>query len=115
MFTLSAKADKRELHKYLNSVCMLGATRVRISTHVENTKSGSWGCGFKFHETTYFILVKDLGKMYPSYSFDYGKTWSTSKITAFQSAGRAKIVLQRNTTKEFAYDSIQNLNRQYYG
>ena len=113
MFVLSKEANKAELEAHMGEDCKLGRTVVRVGSDRVNTQSGSYERGLKFHTTTYVVLLKKPDDMFPEMSYDYGKTWSTSRIQARKSAGRAKIMLKRDTHKEFAYDAIQQINREW--
>ena len=115
MFVLSKEPNKEELTAHMGEDCKLGRTVVRIGSDRVNTQSGSYERGLKFHTTTYVVLVKVTAKekLFPEMSYDYGKTWSTSRIQARKSAGRAKVMLKRDTHKEFAYDAIQRINQEW--
>jgi hypothetical protein len=113
MFVLSKEANKAELEAHMGEDCKLGRSIVRVDSDRVSTQSGSYERGLKFHTTTYVVLMKKPNAMFPEMSYDYGKTWSTCRIDARKSAGRAKIMLKRNTSKEFAYDAIQRINREY--
>ena len=113
MFVLSKEPNKAELEAHMGEDCKLGRAVVRISTDRVNTQSGSYERGLKFHTTTYVVLMRKPEAMFPELSYDYGVTWSSSTMQARKSAGRAKIMLKRETHKEFAYDAIQAINRKY--
>lgn len=113
MFVLSKEPNKEELIAQMGQDCKLGRTVVRVGSDRVHTQSGSYERGLKFHETTYVVLLKKPDAMFPEMSYDYGKTWSTSRIQARKSAGRAKVMLKRDTHKEFAYDAIQEINRKW--
>lgn len=113
MFVLSKEPNKEELKAHIGEDCKLGRYVVRVSTDRKNTQSGTYEKGLKFHTTTYVVLLRKPDAMFPEMSFDYGKTWSTSRLQAQKSAGRAKIMLERETHKEFAYDAIQEINRKW--
>ena len=113
MFVLSKEPNKTELEAHMGEDCKLGRVVVRVGTDRVNTQSGTYERGLKFHTTTYVVLLKKPDAMFPEMSYDYGKTWSTSRNQARKSAGRAKVMLARETRKEFAYDAIQAVNRRY--
>ena len=113
MFVLSTEPNKAELEANMGQDCKLGRIVVRVGSDRVNTQSGSYQRGIKFHTTTYAVLLKNPGAMFPEMSYDYGKTWSTSRLQAQKSAKRAKVMLSRSTHKEFAYDAIQSINRKY--
>lgn len=89
----------------------VGRYVVVVCHHERRTQSGTYATGLKFHKTTYGVLKQDKGKFFSKFSADGGETWHHNLEAAFKSKG--KIMLNRETTKEFAYDSIQRLNRQY--
>jgi hypothetical protein len=48
------------------------------------------------------------------YSLDGGQTWACSTSSAYKSAGRSgKVMIERDTHKEFAFEAIQQINRDY--
>jgi len=116
VFVLSKEADKAEYIAHMGETCKRGRYEVTIAYRMVHTRSGSYERGFKFHETKYGILTRIGSKKdycRTMYSFDHGKTWGAWESAAVKSAGRSKVMLERNTTKEFAYDSIQRINRKY--
>ena len=113
MHRLNPKPDRAELEAHMGEDCKLGRSVVRVSTLEVETRSGSYERGFKFHDTTYVMLIKGPDKTFPEYSLDHGKTWSHSKFEARKSAKRNKIKLSRTTSTEFAYDAIQSINQRY--
>ena len=114
MHVLSKTPNKEELLANMGEDCKLGRYVVQVSDDRVNTQSGSYERGLKFHVTTYVVLSRTMKtKGFKELSYDYGKTWNYSRIQAMKSAGRAKIMLERNTHKEFAWDAIQAINRRY--
>jgi hypothetical protein len=82
-------------------------------------QSGSWERGFKFHNSKWACLKRvritarrkhGVSKA-TEYSMDHGKTWFWSIQLARKSKGKLK--LSTDTRKEFAFDSIQRINREY--
>lgn len=115
MFVLSKEPNKQEYLDHMGEVCKLGRYEVTVGKYVTDTKTGSWERGFKFHETTYGVLYRTKGTVKVK-SFDHGKSWEIDWVSDFNAAklaGRNKIMLKRKTTKEFAFDAIQRINRQY--
>lgn len=86
-----------------------------VSFTTTNTRSGSWERGFKFHTSEWAVLErkKYLSKHYRrlEFSMDHGKTWHPTIFLAKKSKGKLK--LSTGTHKEFAFDSIQKINRDY--
>ena len=83
-----------------------------VAKYEKQSQSGSYERGFKFHTTIYAMLQKGTG-WGAMYSFDGGQTWATQSA-AYKSAGRSgKVMLERTTSKEFAFDAIQRINKEY--
>ena len=106
MEKISTSTTKEQLAALQGQTARLGNKTVLVSKHCVNTRSGSYDKGFKFHDTEYVVLIEGNA----NYSFDLGKTWDPYVETAAKMAGRNKIVLNRTTKKEFAYDDIQRIN-----
>lgn len=115
MFVLSNQANKDELVGHMHEQCILGKDVVTVGTDTKHSQTGSYAKGFKFHTTTYVVLCRPLRKNseWNEMSYDYGKTWFTSRVFAMKSAGRNKIMIKRDSHKEFSYDAIQDINRAY--
>ena len=118
MLQLSPAVVKDEYLKNNGQDAMLGDKQVKIECECVNGRSGSYMRGFKFTSITYGIL--EYRRYTPKgtfkgtqYSADHGKTWHLDVKTAKKSKG--KTILARTSNKEFAFDSIQQLNRQYEG
>lgn len=118
MIQLSPTVVNDEYLKNNNQDAMLGDKQVKILVDKVNGRSGSYMRGFKFTSITYGIL--SYRRYTPKgtfkgtqYSADHGKTWHPDVKTAKKSKG--KTILARSSNKEFAFDSIQALNRQYEG
>jgi hypothetical protein len=119
MFRLSAVPVKDEYKVNNGKDVMLGDQRVYLFTECKDTKSGSWEKGFKFGSITYGILkrttVTAKGKYrYAEYSYNHGVTWHARPEDAKKSKG--KVIVERSTPHgEFAFNSIQKINREYHG
>ena len=116
MFQLNPVADKEEYKAHSGQTVLLGDKEVEVMLDRVDTKSGSWERGFKFGSITYGILKKKLakrGKYYQPvrYSCDHGRTWHEDVRAAKKSKG--KTIVARSSSKEFAFDSIQKINRDY--
>lgn len=116
MHTLSKPADRAEYLAHMLTTCKLGNKTVSVHEYKTTTRSGSYARGLKFHITRYGYLVwasKTKGTMI---SFDHGVTWHWTPgfpRLAFERTKKLKVVLERETQKEFAYDKIQRLNQRY--
>ena len=114
MFTLSATPEAAEYIANNGQECLLGKAIVTIASYTNYSRTGSYERGFKFSSNTYGYLIKQLkGTKYykPSrYSADHGATWHES-FDEMKRAGKVK--LSSTNSKEFAFDSIQKLNKKY--
>lgn len=119
MFQLSPTPVADEYKTNNGKDVMLGNQRVYLFIDCNDTKSGSWEKGFKFGSITYGILkrttVTAKGKYrYNEFSYDHGATWHARPADAKKVRG--KVIVERSTPRgEFAFDKIQQLNREYHG
>jgi hypothetical protein len=123
MFTLSIPVNKEEYNQHRGQQVLLGDKVVTVETDYVSGRSGSYERGFKFTSTTYGILRRDIQKKsrykngapytVQEYSADHGVTWASSVKDAKKAKG--KIIVNRTSNGEFAFDKIQQLNREYYG
>jgi hypothetical protein len=117
MFKLSDKPSKDEYKANKGNDVLLGKVEVRVLLESVDTKSGSWERGFKFGSVTYGILRKThLSSKRPfthhEFSCDHGATWHPTVALAKKSKG--KVIVERSTPRgEFAFSSIQRINREY--
>jgi hypothetical protein len=116
MFELSPTPIADEYLANMYKGCTLNGVTVAVTSYTVDSRSGSYERGFKFGSNTYGVLVKQLkGTKYykPSrYSPDHGKTWYETLAEARkQRAGKVK--LASRSSKEFAFDSIQKINKDY--
>lgn len=116
MFTLSATPNAAEYIANNEQQCLLGKTVVTVSSYSNYSRTGSYARGFKFSDNTYGYLIKKLkGTKYykPSrYSADHGATWHES-FSEMKKQRAGKVKLSSTSSKEFAFDSIQKLNKEY--
>ena len=116
MNTLSATPIAAEYLANTGQECLLGKDVVTVLAYTKESRSGSYARGFKFGSNTYGIITKRLrGTEYfkpVRYSPDHGATWYSSLHEAkMQRAGKVK--LASRSSKEFAFDSIQKINKDY--
>ena len=116
MKTLSAVTDKAEYTANMGKECVLGKHVVTVRSYTNDSQSGSYMRGFKFSTNTYGYLTRLLkGTKYyqpKRYSPDHGATWyKTYAEMKKQRAGKVK--LESSNSKEFAFDAIQRINREY--
>jgi len=116
MFALHEKPLIEEYIAYMGQGCTLNGATVTVSSYTNDSRSGSSARGFTFSSNTYGILIKQLkGTKYykPSrYSPDHGATWYETLAEAKkQRAGKVK--LNSTSSKEFAFDAIQKINKDY--
>jgi len=94
--------------------CRVGRSPVvTVSYQRTSGQSGSWERGFKFHDTEWAMLTRKRKGQPTEYSMDHGKTWHPSVRLAKQSKGKLKLTGSSHT--ELAFESIQRINRDYYG
>lgn len=117
MFVMSNEPVVQEYIDNTGKVCKLGQHEVEVCVQVRNTQSGSYSKGLKFHTRRVGYLKRKeaaKGTYAPTvYSFDHGASWHVSVDKARKAVGRKVITLKLDTHKEFAYDSIQAINRRY--
>ena len=124
MFTLSDKFSKDEYIANAGKDVLLGNAKVTIVLDYVYTKSGSYERGFKFGSITYGLLKRRVTKSYSwdkkktyevsEFSADHGKTWHSDPKAAKKVKGKS-IVKRSTPLGEFAFDAIQQMNREYYG
>lgn len=91
----------------------IGRYECEVGSKRKDGRSGSYERGFKFTSSTYGYLMTHTKARGTEYSFDHGKTWHYNLYTASKTRS-GKILLERNAPrKEFAYDAIQKINREY--
>lgn len=79
----------------------------------KESRSGSYERGFKFTTTEYRMLVDGQGYG-AKYSLDGGKTWAHDKHSAWKASARKdRVKLSSVRRGEFAFDAIQQINREY--
>ena len=116
MFSLSTTPIAAEYLANIGQECLLGKDVVTVLSYTNESRTGSYARGFKFSRNTYGIITKRLkGTKYfkpVRYSPDHGTTWYSSLHEAkMQRAGKVK--LASRSSKEFAFDSIQQINKSY--
>ena len=111
MFILSATPVIDEYIANLGKECVLGKHIVTVCDYTNESRSGSYERGF-----TYGYLTKRLkGTKYYKplrYSHDHGKTWCTT-FSEMKKLRTGKVKIRSNSYNEFAFDSIQQINRSY--
>jgi hypothetical protein len=112
---LAAVLDAAQYTSLKGQEVRFGRYVVKVDTYTRSGQSGSWGTGFKFSTMTYGVLTRrhpdKLG--WRLYSANHGATWHEQLKMALRAKG--KVILKRERRKEFAFDSIQKINRDYYG
>ena len=116
MFALSPTPIAAEYIANMSKGCTLNGVTVTVASYTNDSRTGSYARGFKFSSNTYGILTRQhaAGKFYtpPRFSPDHGKTWYETLVEAKkQRAGKVK--LNSTSSKEFAFDSIQKINKSY--
>jgi len=117
MLKLSDAVIKEEYLQNDDKVVLLGDKEVTVILDRVDTRSGSYERGLKFGSITYGLLRRRVTTKAPyarhEFSCDHGKTWHPDIKSAKKVKG--KTIVARSSTKEFAFDSIQKINRDYYG
>jgi hypothetical protein len=116
MTILSATPVIAEYLANIGKECQLGKYVVSVCKYEKESQSGSWERGFKWTYTTYGYLTRKLkGTKYykpTRYSVDHGATWYESLTEAKkQRAGKVKLEVRKS--QEFAFASIQKINKEY--
>lgn len=116
MFSLSTTPIAAEYLANMEQGCTLNGVTVAVYSYTNKSRTGSYERGFKFSSNKYGILIKQLkGTKYYKpvrYSPDHGKTWYETLAEAKkQRAGKVK--LNSTSSKEFAFDAIQKINKDY--
>ncbi len=116
MFSLSTTPIASEYMSNMSQGCTLNGVTVTVCQYTNYSRSGSYERGFKFSNTTYGFLTKQLkGTKYYKplrYSPDHGKTWYET-LDEMKKQRADKVKLQSNRSAEFAFDSIQKINKDY--
>ena len=138
--TMSITLNKQDYETHRWKRVRFGGRVVTVEQHRRSNRYGSWERGFKFTDTTIGVLVRQSLVKYPyrlrrakwwqrmrmrydgyiptshrvtEYSTDHGTTWHRKLEDGLKCRG--KVVLERNTHGEMAFNAIQRLNREYYG
>jgi hypothetical protein len=91
----------------------VGIYTCEVGSKRKDGQSGSYEKGFKFTSSVYGYLKTTTKARGVEYSFDHGKTWSYCLLKASK-VRSGKILLERDKPKkEFAYDAIQQINKEY--
>lgn len=108
MQNLNATPDKQQYLDQQGKDALLGKLRVRVTVHIIDGRQGSWERGFKFTTNKYGMLYDLKAAMY---SVNHGESWHPTARDAMKSKNKVK--LESSKRGEFAFDSIQKLNKQY--
>ena len=111
---LSATLNKDEYKAFEGKLVMFQGRVTKVTTYSSESQYGSWERGFKWTHTTYGVLKRGTKRLLGTeISFDHGATWHTTYKDAKRSKG--KVILGKEKSKEFAFDSIQDINRRWDG
>ena len=107
------QATKADYMAHMGQTVRVGRYTCEVGSKRRSGQSGSYERGFKFTSSTYGYLKTTTKAHGTQYSFDHGKTWNWDLFKA-EKVRSGKILLERNAPrKEFAYDAIQKINREY--
>jgi len=117
MEQLNAVADPAQYKAFKEKEVLLGTTVVTVHLYQKHSQSGSYERGFKYTDSIYGYLSRQLktsrgGRPIVKYSPDHGKTWFES-IKDAQKQRAGKVLVERDNHKEFAFEGIQKINRDY--
>jgi hypothetical protein len=116
MFKLNAAASKAEYAEHMGTEVLLGKKICKVVEYTKNGQSGSSDRGFKFSTTKYGGLHDVKTRQV---SFDHGVTWNWVMgqyyHDVFKATKTGRVRLASNSHKEFSFDAIQTLNRDYHG
>jgi hypothetical protein len=116
MITLSATPVVAEYTENIGKQAKLGKYIVTVKQYTKNSQSGSYARGFKFTDTTYGYLTRELtGTKYykpTRFSVDHGATWHETWDDAKKQRAN-KVKLNVHKSNEFAFDAIQKINKDY--
>lgn len=120
MFQLSAKANKDEYTTHMGTDVLLGKKVVRVVKYSKDGRSGTYERGFKFTTNVYGGLFDAKAN---KVTFDHGVTWVwcyqsnvdnyNGLYTQWKLTPKGRIRLESDSQKEFSYDAIQAINRQF--
>ncbi len=96
--------------RYRGQKMRCGRNVVVVTVHHTESQAGSWEHGFRFSKSSWGMLMRLSDK---SYSLDHGKTWHSNGKAAANSKGKMR--LETDSHGEMAFESIQAINRAYYG
>ena len=106
------EATKTAYLANMGQTVKIGRYTCEVGSKRNSGRSGTYSTGFKFTSSTYGYLKTTTKARGAQYSFDHGKTWHYDLYKASKIRS-GKILLERDTRKEFAYDSIQRINAAY--
>ena len=107
------QATKEAYLANMGKTVKVGRYTCEVGSKRKDGRSGTWSTGFKFTSSTYGYLKTTTKARGTEFSFDHGATWHYDIYKASK-VRKGKILLDRNAPrKEFAYDAIQRINREY--
>lgn len=120
---LKAQPDKSEYQANIGKMVRAGRYDVYVVKYEREGRSGSYERGLKFSTTTYGGLYDPKKHRV---SFDHGKTWHAcyADVSRLEYGGdfywpwkntplKDRVRLKADSRKEFAFDGIQAINKQY--
>lgn len=112
MFTLSNTPVIAEYDKHISFEVLLKTAVVTVMSYTNESRDGSYATGLKFSTNTYGYLKRVFKTRGPKYSPDHGVTWYDS-FADMKKQRANKVKLTSNRRKEFSFDAIQKINREY--
>lgn len=89
-------------------IVYVNGQRCTITSHRTESRMGSYERGLAWSHTTWAMLRRNKDRCV---SMNHGATWHASARDAMKSKGKLK--LNSKIEKEFAFEGIQRINRDY--
>ncbi len=117
---LSAILNKEDYIKYNNKEVLFQGRVVKVITYESENRQGSYERGLKWSHRKYGLLIRKGKTKYSHFiSANHGETWvelvAGERIKSAIRQSKNKVILGNTTTKEFAFEGIQEINRKWDG
>ena len=116
---IDPKEAKEQYIKYKGKKVIFKGKVVEVGTVERSNQKGSYERGLAWSRTTYGVLIRARTKNTYTVSADHGATWhkvnnwEKDHVVRWTKVGRVK--LDSHLDKEFAFEGIQAINRQWEG
>jgi hypothetical protein len=120
---LSETLDKSQYEKYHRKKVSFKGRIVEVRVYEgPSNRQGSYERGLKWSSTRYGTLRRNVTKNNATVSVDHGKTWHRTPYWMYEpekyalsKTPKGRVRLGTNVEKEFAFDAIQKINREWEG